>query len=172
MTEPTPTPPSGLQKFEHLAETLASHCALWAAVLIFTGVVLRNTLSSSPSWITEIPTYLFIWAVFMALAGAFSKGPQLGLDILVRRLPQFHQRVLQGLGSLAMFVISAAMSWLGFELFLRQWSTGAVSNTALRFPLCWVTLAMVLGFSLLWAHAGARLMKMFKGTHADRENLP
>ena len=63
---------------ERSAETLAAILTLVSAALIFVGVVLRNLFSMSPSWITEIPTYGLVWAVFLALAGAFSRGPQLG----------------------------------------------------------------------------------------------
>ena len=142
---------------ERSAETLAAILTLVSATLIFVGVVLRNLFSMSPSWITEIPTYGFVWAVFLALAGAFSRGPQLGLDIVVRKLPQKAQKLLHGFGALAMVAIAATMVWLGAELCLRQFTTGAVSNTALRFPLWIVTTSMVIGFALLMAHGWARV---------------
>ena len=56
-----------------------------------------------------------------------------------------------------MFRQRATMVWLGATLCLRQFSTGAVSNTALRFPLWIVTISMVLGFALLMAHGWARV---------------
>jgi len=154
MNEPNRQPL--LERIERGAEGVAAYLTLISAALIFLGVVLRNTVSASPSWITEIPTYGFVWAVFLSLACAFSRGPQLGLDIVVRQLPMTYQRILHLFGSLAMVSIAAIMAWLGFELCIRQLSTGAVSNTALRFPLGVVTLAMVLGFILLFLHGLSR----------------
>lgn len=146
-----------LDFIEKSAETVAAVLTLLAATLIFIGVVLRNVFSISPSWITEVPTYAFVWAIFLALAGAFSRGPQLGLDIVVRKLPLAYQKFLHGFGAIAMLVIALLVAWLGAELCVRQFMTGAVSNTALRFSLWAVTCSLVLGFVLLAAHAVARI---------------
>ena len=147
-----------LEMIENGAETLAAVLTLIAATLIFVGVLLRNLFSISPSWITEVPTYAFVWAVFLALARAFSRGPQLGLDIVVRKLPLKYQKLLHGFGAVAMLVIALLVAWLGVELCARQFSTGAVSNTALRFSLWMVTCSLALGFTLLAFHALARLL--------------
>jgi TRAP-type C4-dicarboxylate transport system permease small subunit len=99
-----------------------------------------------------------VWAVFLALARAFSRGPQLGLDIVVRKLPFTYQKILHGFGAMAMLIIALLVAWLGVELCLRQFTTGAVSNTALRFSLWMVTCALALGFLLLACHALVRVL--------------
>ena len=75
----------------------------------------------------------------------------------MRKLPHKARKLLHGFGALAMVAIAASMVWLGAGLCLRQLTTGAVSNTALRFPLWIVTISMVIGFGLLMAHGWARV---------------
>ena len=157
MTDATRHDGTLLGRVERAAETVAAYLTLLASALVFGGVVLRNLFTVSPSWIAEVPSHAFVWAVFLALAGAFSRGPQLGLDIVVRQLPRGVQRALSIFGSLAMLAIACMIVWLGFELALRQFTTGAASNTATRTPLWLITLALPIGFALLGAHALARI---------------
>lgn len=82
-----------IEKIEKTTESVAAFLTIFAAVIIFLGVILRNIFKTSPSWISELPTYAFTWAVFLALMSAFSSGPQLGLDAIVRMFSARWQRV-------------------------------------------------------------------------------
>jgi TRAP-type C4-dicarboxylate transport system permease small subunit len=146
-----------ISRLEDSAELVAASLTLLTAVLVFLGVILRNFFQSSPSWITEIPTYAFTWAIFLALATAFSRGPQLGLDMIVRRLNIGLQKFIYFFSALAMFCISMMLIWLGSDLTFQQFSSHAVTNTALRFPLWGVSMALPIGFLLLAIHATVRL---------------
>lgn len=144
-------------KWLERAELCAATLAFAVAVLVFSGVVMRNLFTTSPSWIAELPVYLMVWAVFLALARSFSHGAQLGLDLLVRRLPPAVQIALDRLGALAMLAIAAMLAWLGWRLAVQQYTIGAVSNSATRTPLWLITAAMPAGCLLLAWHALRRL---------------
>jgi TRAP-type C4-dicarboxylate transport system permease small subunit len=116
-----------LDRLDDRAELVAAVLAFAAAVLVFAGVVMRNVFTTSPSWIAELPVHLIVWAVFLALAASFSRGTELGLDILVRRLSPRVQWALDRLGALAMLLIASMLVWLGIELVSRQYVMGAVT---------------------------------------------
>lgn len=153
---------SRLERLEHAAEVAAAALTFLAGTLVFAGVVLRNLFTISPSWIAELPVHLFVWAVFLALAGSFSRGPQMGIDLLVRQLPAGVQSALAAVAALGMLVTALMLVWLGAELVLRQYSGGAVSVSAARTPLWLVTLALPTGCALLAMHAFARMVTPVK----------
>jgi TRAP-type C4-dicarboxylate transport system permease small subunit len=146
-----------LDRLDDRAELAAAGLVFAAAVLVFAGVVMRNLFTTSPSWIAELPVHLVVWSVFLALAASFSRGVELGLDILVRRLPPRVQWALDRLGALAMLVIALMLVWLGIELVRRQYVLGAVTASAARTPLWLITAAMPVGCAMLALHAAARL---------------
>ena len=146
-----------LDRLDDRAELAAAGLVFAAAVLVFAGVVMRNVFTTSPSWIAELPVHLVVWSVFLALAASFSRGVELGLDILVRRLPPRVQWALDRLGALAMLVIALMLVWLGIELVRRQYVLGAVTASAARTPLWLITAAMPVGCAMLALHAAARL---------------
>jgi TRAP-type C4-dicarboxylate transport system permease small subunit len=147
-----------IQKIEQAAELAAAFLTIFAAAIIFLGVILRNLFKTSPSWISELPTYAFTWAVFLALMAAFSSGPQLGLDMLVRRFSKGLQKAVYYFSAIVILAISLILIWLGSVLTYQQFLSAAVSNTALRFPLWIVSLALPIGFLLMAVHACVRIL--------------
>lgn len=146
-----------LDRLDDRAELVAAVLTFFAALIVFAGVVMRNIFSTSPSWIAELPTQMIVWAVFLALAASFSRGAELGLDILVRRLPPRVQWTLDRIGALAMLLIALMLCWLGGELVYRQYVIGAVTASATRTPLWLITSAMPVGCAMLALHTAARL---------------
>ena len=147
-----------LRRVEHSAETLAAVLVAASAAIVFLGVVLRNILGVSPSWVVEAPIYTFVWAMFLVLGGTFQRGLHLGIDIIVARLPDRLRWSFAIFGSLAMAAIAGVLLLLGAGLAFRQFSIGAVSNTALRMPLFMISAAMPVGFGLLLLRAVADLL--------------
>ncbi len=150
-------PAKWLDRLDDRAELAAAALIFASAMLVFAGVVMRNLFTTSPSWIAELPVHFVVWAVFLALAASFSRGAELGLDILVRRLAPSMQQALNRLGALAMLLIAGMLVWLGIELMRRQYAIGAVTASAARTPLWLITAAMPTGCAMLALHAAARL---------------
>ena len=145
--------PGLLLGFEQVVENLAAVLTGVSAVLIFVGILLRNLLDLSPSWVVEAPIYTFAWAVFLVLGGTFQRGLHLGLDVIVATLPLRLRRAFALFCLLAMAATAAMLMWLGARLTYEQYAIGAISNTALKMPLYTVTAAMPIGFALLFVRA-------------------
>jgi TRAP-type C4-dicarboxylate transport system permease small subunit len=154
-----------LDRLDDMAELIAAVLAFGAALLVFSGVVMRNLFTTSPSWIAELPVHLIVWAVFLALAASFSRGAELGLDLIVRRLPPRVQWALDRIGALAMLLIALMLVWLGWQLMHRQYVIGAVTA---RTPLWAITIAMPIGCAMLALHAAARIGGRAKSKPAEQ----
>lgn len=63
-------------------------------VLVFGNVVLRYLFNSGITWSEEMSRYLFIWLTFLGAIGAFKNKEHLGVDMLIKRLPNKMKRVV------------------------------------------------------------------------------
>ncbi|MET1030502.1 TRAP transporter small permease, partial [Domibacillus tundrae] len=63
-------------------------------VLVFGNVVLRYAFNSGITWSEEMSRYLFIWLTFLGAIGAFKNKEHLGVDMLVKRLPNKMKRLV------------------------------------------------------------------------------
>lgn len=80
-------------------------------VLVFTNVVLRYAFNSGLTLSEELSRWLFVWMTFMgAFVGLREKG-HLGSDALVKRLPQWGQKLCLAAGHVLMLFVC----WLLFR---------------------------------------------------------
>lgn len=56
-------------------------------VLVFGNVVLRYFFNSGITWSEEMSRYLFIWLTFLGAIGAYKNKEHLGVDMVIKRLP-------------------------------------------------------------------------------------
>ena len=61
---------------------------------VFTNVVLRYAFDSGLTWSSEVARYLFVWVVFLGSILAVMEHSHLGVDILVRHIPGWLQKLL------------------------------------------------------------------------------
>ncbi|OLN23057.1 C4-dicarboxylate ABC transporter permease [Domibacillus antri] len=74
-------------------------------VLVFGNVVLRYFFNSGITWSEEISRYLFVWLTFLGAIGAFKNKDHLGVDMLVRRLPNKMKKVVLVISELLMLFV-------------------------------------------------------------------
>lgn len=74
-------------------------------VLVFGNVVLRYLFNSGITWSEEISRYLFIWLTFLGAIGAFKNKDHLGVDMLIKRLPNKMRKVVLTISELLMLFI-------------------------------------------------------------------
>jgi TRAP-type C4-dicarboxylate transport system permease small subunit len=72
---------------------MASLLALMV-IFVFGNVVLRYLFNSGITWSEEMSRYLFIWLTFLGAIGAFQNKQHLGVDMLVKRLPNRMKKVV------------------------------------------------------------------------------
>lgn len=78
--------------FDHFEEYVIA--LLLAAMTFMTGinVFFRYVLESSIDWSFELTTFLFAWLIFLGAAWGVRIGAHIGVDVLVKNLPQERKR--------------------------------------------------------------------------------
>ncbi|WNS79578.1 TRAP transporter small permease [Domibacillus sp. DTU_2020_1001157_1_SI_ALB_TIR_016] len=74
-------------------------------VLVFGNVVLRYLFNSGITWSEEMSRYLFIWLTFLGAIGAFKNKEHLGVDMLIKRLPNKMKRVVLVISDLLILAV-------------------------------------------------------------------
>jgi TRAP-type C4-dicarboxylate transport system permease small subunit len=72
-----------------LALLLAAMC-----IIVFSNVVLRYAFNSGLTWAEEAARYIMIYMIFLGAIGALKNNEHLGIDFVVRKLPQSAKRVV------------------------------------------------------------------------------
>ncbi|HWO97353.1 MAG TPA: TRAP transporter small permease [Bacillus sp. (in: firmicutes)] len=81
------------RSLENLLNILMAVALAVMVVLVFSNVVLRYAFNSGITWSEEMSRYLFIWLTFLGAIGAFKNKEHLGVDMLLKRLPNKMKKV-------------------------------------------------------------------------------
>ncbi|WP_400164602.1 TRAP transporter small permease [Brevibacillus sp. TJ4] len=68
-------------------------CLALMSILVFSNVVLRYALNSGIPWAEEMSRFLFVWMVFLGAIGALKDHGHLGVDLVIKKLPESLRRV-------------------------------------------------------------------------------
>jgi TRAP-type transport system small permease protein len=74
-------------------------------ILVFGNVVLRYFFNTGITWSEEVSRYLFIWLTFLGAIGAFKNKDHLGVDMLIKRLPNKMKKVVLIISELLMLFV-------------------------------------------------------------------
>jgi TRAP-type C4-dicarboxylate transport system permease small subunit len=83
-------------------------------ILVVAQVFFRYILSSSIDSADELSRLFFVWAIFLAIPHGVKYGVHVGIDLLVRLLPQKAQDAvfrLSCLAGAALMIVTFAVSW-------------------------------------------------------------
>lgn len=79
---------------DELEETLIAFILAAMTILTFSNVVARYILNSNILWALEVTKILFAWLVLLGAAYGIKKSVHIGVDILIKSVPPFTQRIL------------------------------------------------------------------------------
>ena len=92
---------------------LALLLALIVAIM-FTQVVFRYTFNNSLSWSEEIAKFIFTWITFIGTALCFRDHMHLGVDFLLKKIPEKYRIFLIVFNTLLITLFNGAMIIIGF----------------------------------------------------------
>ncbi len=120
-------------------------CLLIAiALLIATAVVFRYGLGAPILYSYELASLLFVWLVFLSLAGGAAQAAHLGADILTPYLGPNALRLLQILAHLGSLAVLAYIGWYAWVLAGRT----RVELPTLGLSMAWMYAAVPVGSAL------------------------
>lgn len=102
-------------------------------ILLTIQVVSRYVLNHSFTWAEELAVVMFVWLIYLGVAGAVTKRKHLRIDALINALPFKAKRFLLILDNIIMFVFCAYVVFPFSELIVNLADSGA-KTSLLRMP--------------------------------------
>ncbi len=90
------------------------------AAMVNLQVFNRYVLDYVLGWEEEVARYLMIWSSFLAASYALWQGEQLGMEFVVKLLPERWRRAVRILGNLLCIVFLAVIAYQGFVWMMPQ----------------------------------------------------
>lgn len=127
-----------------LYRTLLVGLLIAIALLIAVAVLFRYGLGAPILYSYELASLLFVWLVFLSLAGGAAQAAHLGADILTPYLGPSALRLLQFLAHLCSLAVLAYISWYAWVLAGRT----RVEMPTLGLSMAWMYAAVPVGSGL------------------------
>jgi TRAP-type C4-dicarboxylate transport system permease small subunit len=97
-------------------------------VLVFGNVVLRYGFNSGITVSEEVSRWLFVWLTFLGAIVAFASTGHLGVDMLVRRLPNLGKRTCLIVSQLLMLYATWLLLQGSWQQTLINWDVAAPAS--------------------------------------------
>ena len=158
---------SALLKFVQLVDAisdrlgrLASWTVLLAAMISAGNAFIRYGIDWSSNGLLEIQWYLFAWMVMVGAPYVLQHNEHVRVDLVYGKL-KGNGAVYVDIFGLVVFLmpVMGFLAWISFPYFWNTFVTGEVSSNAgglIRWP---VTLAMPVGFAMVWLQGLSELIK-------------
>ena len=152
------------QEFElYLGSIFLSATTIIVIMNVFTRYFLRFTFH----WSEEIAVAAFVWTIFLGFASAFRTNDLIGVEVLMKLLPQKGRRVVDFLASLIITVLSGIMFYFSFK-----YVSGSTKITAaLEISYIWIYASIVISFALITLYSIYKLVRSFKKIFWDEDTV-
>ena len=141
-------------------------CIATMLVMVFGNVVLRIFFNTGIDLSEEIPRFAFVWMTFLGAVVGMRRRAHLGVDIVVKVLPLWGQRVCWALSQLVMLVCCGYIvygTWLQHDIL-----KGNASPVA-QISMVWVFGVTYLSGTAIGLICVSNLVRLAMGRVADTE---
>ena len=144
-------------------------------VLVNANIIMRYFFNAPIKWSEEIVTGLFVWTCFIGSAFAYRKHEHLGVDILIKFLPEKSRRVVSSIMAVIELLILIMLTVISSQyvyhlMFSRSGAFKLVLTDYLRIPKAFTGIAVPIGFGLSTFHSVRFMLNRFRGIDADHDN--
>ncbi|MEX1031153.1 MAG: TRAP transporter small permease [Paenibacillaceae bacterium] len=129
--------------------TISGVFLVLACSLVFTSVLLRETVGFSTSVIEEIVRYLIVWSVFIGSSWALKSGKHISIDILTKNLPARFRMILLTFSFVLGFCFSVILCYEGAIIVTHSYAIGERSVSVWSFPMYIPKLVIPIGAILI-----------------------
>lgn len=95
---------AGVEAFYRALEVVMVICITTMLIMVFGNVILRIFFNTGIDLSEEIPRFAFVWMTFLGAIVGMRKRAHLGVDVVVKMLPVWGQKICWGLSQLVMLV--------------------------------------------------------------------
>lgn len=119
-------------------------------ILVNANIFSRYLFNAPIYWAEEVATSLFIWTVFIGSAYAFRNHAHLGVDVLVKLLPENAKKGVSLVIDIIEILVLAMLTYVSVLYVMNSWQR---VTDVLMMPRWYFSIAVPLGFgwSLLYA---------------------
>lgn len=136
-----------IRAFNHIEEALLSVAFIAMTIICFTQVITRYIFHFSLPWSEEVLRALFVWSSCLGISLAFRTKSHMGVDALVSLLPIKLKKTVSLIVYLIVIAFCIVMIYYSFGVTSQQYTTHQ-TTIALRMPIAYVSVSLIVGFSL------------------------
>jgi TRAP-type C4-dicarboxylate transport system permease small subunit len=134
---------------KNLEEILCGFFLVSMVSLVIVNVLLRFLFNFSITWAEEVSTICFVWSVFVGASAVYKHKMDIGIDVLVLKLPLQGQHYVRLLVSFLLLLINGYIFYMSIVFTSIAW----VKPTAvLGVSSAVVNSALIVGFGMITLH--------------------
>lgn len=103
----------------NLEDLVAAFFISITTILVVINIVLRYVFNSGLVWSEEVATGCFVWSVFIGAVAVFKHRGHVGVDIIVKRMPQGMQKAIGLITDVILVALNGYMSYLSMYLYFQ-----------------------------------------------------
>ena len=148
---------------DRIEEILISVLLGVATLLVFAQVVARYVFNKGIIWAPELVEHLFLWTVMIGASYGFKHGVHLGVDVLMKKLPEVQRRIMALVAVLISLGFTGYMGYLSF-FYVHDSYKMELITVDLEIPQWIPHLALPFGFTMI----SIRLIQVFWWIYTGR----
>ena len=148
---------------DRLEEILISVLLGAATILVFAQVVARYVFNAGITWAPELVQHFFLWTVMIGASYGFKHGVHLGVDVLMKKLPEAQRRIMALVAVVVSLGFTGYMAYLSF-FYVHEAYKMELMTVDLEIPQWIPHLALPFGFTLI----SIRLVQVFFWVNTGR----
>jgi len=118
-------------------------------LMVVYGVFMRYVINRPPIFVEQVSGHLLVALSFCGMAYVLKIRRHITIDIVVRRLSQRSQYLLEVLSLITCLCYCGLLAWMGVRLVLSSWEIKAFPYGPLMVPLVIPQSGMAIGLVLL-----------------------
>jgi TRAP-type C4-dicarboxylate transport system permease small subunit len=101
------------------------------------------------SWTLELTEYALVYSVFLGVSYAEKYGDHIRVDFFIDLLTKKNKTYVDIFNYICIILFISPMTYYGFRLWFKSFTSGVLSPTPLRVPLIWIQLIFPIGMTLM-----------------------
>jgi TRAP-type C4-dicarboxylate transport system permease small subunit len=134
---------------DNLEEILCGCFLVFMVSLVIVNVFLRYLFSYSITWAEEVSTICFVWSVFIGASAVYKHKMDMGIDVLILRLPLSAQRYVRLLVRVILLLINGYIFYMSIVFTSIAW---AKPTAVLGVSSAVFNCALIVGFGMITFH--------------------
>jgi TRAP-type C4-dicarboxylate transport system permease small subunit len=135
--------------FSNFEEILSAVFLCFMIGLVIVNVFLRYLFNYSIFWAEEVSTICFVWAVFLGASAVYKHRMDVGIDVLVTKMPPVVQRFIRAAVDLILLLINGYIFYMSI-IFTRI--AFGKPTAVLGISSAIYNSALIVGFGLITFH--------------------